>query len=360
MIDNNKLPDTEQTVRMKQLALNDNYSNCGEMYRLLNHQELHDLVKKIKKGTIKLKSNLLYGRYEITKEERFLENLDHYITYVKNHYFINSIEQYMLIELSLKTKYANILFEENDYHNDGNFYKYFDNYRKMFFYNFYENLKFYSRWSNKYSYINRLLEDLSKLKFNDAKDMIEIEKILTRVFYVRKDNLYQANIPHKEVEKETYNFYLDQLEWVVRDYYEKYREEPFDLNYDDNYLSVDNSIVLFNICDKVSKLKDDDLVEVEFGIKNKYFNSYRKGKLFRKWELYEVLDIYKKHEKETKYDISFDTIDSTLMFNFWKEAGNSFLDLQFDFLEFSTDHYTLSFGEDDIIKFLKMIKNQIR
>lgn len=360
MIDSNKLSDTEQTVRMKQLVLDDNYPNCGEIYRMLNHQELHDLVKKIKKGTIKLTSNLLYGRYEITKEERFLENLDHYITYVKNNYYMNSIEQYMLIELSLKNKYADILFEEKDYHNNQNYYNYFDKFRKMFFWNFYDNLKYYSKQSNKHSYIKRLLEELEGLDFDDSEDIIKIEKILSRVFFTRKSNLYQANIPHDEVVRDNSNFYLEQIEWVIRDYYTKYREEPFDLNYDDNYLDVDGSVVLFNICDTVSNKKDDDLIEIEFGIKNSNFSAYTKKKILRKWELLEVLDIYKKHSKEPKFDITFDTIDSTLMFNFWKDEGNSYLDLQFDFAEFSTDHYTLCFNENDMIAFLKMIKAQIR
>ena len=360
MVDSHKLSDTEQTARMKQLALDNNYSCCGEMYKLLNHEELHNLVKKIKKGTVKLISNLLYGRYEITKEERFLENLDHYISYVKNHYYMNSSDQFMIIEMSLKTKYADILFEEKDFHNDQNYYNYFDKFRKMFFYNFYDNLKYYSKKSDKHSYLNRLLEDLDGLDYDDIEDMIKIENILSRVFFVRKDNLYNANVPHEETMKDNYVFYLEQIEWVARDYYNKYREEPFEINYDDNYLDVDGSIVLFNVCDTVLNKKDDDLIEIEFGIKNSNFSAYKKKKMFRKWELLEFLDIYKKHSKEPKFDINFDTIDSTLMFNFWKDAGCSYLDLQFDFAEFSTDHYTISFNENDMITFLKMIKAQIK
>lgn len=360
MVDSHKLLDTEQTARMKQLALDNNYSCCGEIYRLFNHQELHDLVKKIKKGKIKLTSNLLYGRYEITKEERFLENLDHYITYVKNHYYMNTVEQFMIIEMSLKTKYADILFLEKDFHDDQNYQEYFDKFRKMFFFNFYNNLIYYSKFTDKDSYIKRLLNTLNGLYYENNADMLKIESILAKVFFVRKDNLYNANIPHNETVKDANNFYLQQIEWVIKDYYNKYREEPFEVSYDDNYLNVDESIVLFNVCDIVSNKKDDDLIEVEFGIKNSNFSAYKKDKLFKKHELLEILDIYKQYQNEPKFDIIFDTIDSTLMFNFWKETGHSYLDLQFDFASFSTDHYTLSFNENDMIEFLKMIKTQIK
>ena len=96
MLDSFKLNDTEQTKRMKKLVLGDAYVNT-EMYKLLNYENLHKLVVKIQKGELKLSSDLVYGKYTITKEEKFLENLDHYISYVKNHYFIDSMELTLLI-----------------------------------------------------------------------------------------------------------------------------------------------------------------------------------------------------------------------------------------------------------------------
>ena len=44
------LDDTEQTARMKEMALSDAYSCSGEMYKLLSYEVMHNLVKKIKKG----------------------------------------------------------------------------------------------------------------------------------------------------------------------------------------------------------------------------------------------------------------------------------------------------------------------
>ena len=55
------LEDTEQTARMKEMALSDAYSCSGEMYKLLSYEVMHNLVKKIKKGEVKLKSDFVYG-----------------------------------------------------------------------------------------------------------------------------------------------------------------------------------------------------------------------------------------------------------------------------------------------------------
>ena len=88
MTDTLKLKDTDQIKRMKEYVLNNPYNNIGEMYQLLNYEMLHNLVKNIKKGEVKLNSSFVYNRDSITKEEKFLENLDNYIEYVKRNYFI--------------------------------------------------------------------------------------------------------------------------------------------------------------------------------------------------------------------------------------------------------------------------------
>ena len=101
------LEDTKQTARMKEMALSDAYSCSGEMYKLLSYEVMHNLVKKIKKGEVKLKSDLVYGKDVITTEEKFLENLDHYIGYIRDNYLIEHHELLCLIELSLGNKYSN-------------------------------------------------------------------------------------------------------------------------------------------------------------------------------------------------------------------------------------------------------------
>ena len=128
--------ETEQIKRMKELSLNSVYSCCGEIYRLFSYENLPKLIKKIKMGEVKLNSTLLYGRDIITTEERFLENLNKYIGYVRDHYFVNHIEQFCLIETSLTNKYTKCLFELKDYHVDENYEYYHDMFRKMFMFNY--------------------------------------------------------------------------------------------------------------------------------------------------------------------------------------------------------------------------------
>ena len=172
--------ETEQIKRMKELSLNSVYSCCGEIYRLFSYENLPKLIKKIKMGEVKLNSTLLYGRDIITTEERFLENLNKYIGYVRDHYFINHIEQFCLIETSLTNKYTKCLFELKDYHVDENYEYYHDMFRKMFMFNFYDNIFYFSNWVD---------EDSSIKKFvNKFKD---------------------------------YNFYICQIEWVLDDTYKE-------------------------------------------------------------------------------------------------------------------------------------------
>lgn len=109
------LKDTEQTKRMKNLSLGRCYTNSGDIYKLLDYKVLHDLVVKIKTGSVKISNTLIYGTEIITKEEKFLENLDNYISFIKDNYFLDSWEILCLIEVSLENKYSEILFCEEDF-----------------------------------------------------------------------------------------------------------------------------------------------------------------------------------------------------------------------------------------------------
>ena len=102
------VPDTEHTKRMKEYAVSDVYSNGSDLCKLLSIKGMHSLVEKIKKGNIDA-SKLVFGRETITLEERFLENVDRYITYIRDNFYFSSTEQLLTIEESLSNKYAKIL-----------------------------------------------------------------------------------------------------------------------------------------------------------------------------------------------------------------------------------------------------------
>ena len=114
-----------------------------------------------------LNSTLLYGRDIITTEERFLENLNKYIGYVRDHYFINHIELFCLIETSLTNKYTKCLFELKDYHVDENYEYYHDMFRKMFMFNFYDNIFYFSNWVDEDSSIKKFVNKFKDYNFND-------------------------------------------------------------------------------------------------------------------------------------------------------------------------------------------------
>ena len=69
---NNYISVDEQTNRLKEICLSScAYSCIGEIYKLLNCEILQKLINKIPKQTIKLKSDLLYGKDTISREEKF-------------------------------------------------------------------------------------------------------------------------------------------------------------------------------------------------------------------------------------------------------------------------------------------------
>ena len=99
------LADTDQTKRLKEICLSSSaYSCSGEIYKLLSREVLHELVKRIPNKSIKLPSDLLYGKKVITSEEKFLQVREVYhdlITCIiplhKNmHYYLNKLLSFFL------------------------------------------------------------------------------------------------------------------------------------------------------------------------------------------------------------------------------------------------------------------------
>lgn len=349
------IEDTTQTKRMKELALNFAYSNNGEMFRLLSMKVGHNLVKKIKKGIVKLPSIIKYGRNEITNEEKFLENLDNYITYVKNHYYINNVEQLMIIELSLENKYSSILYSDIDFYNGANYEEYHDAYRKMFFYNFYKNILFYSN-SEDNRYCFKVKQELNNLNYDNSKDILKIEELFERIIINRKNNLFNGFVDYKKINKKQYSFYSLQLEWIIEDYYKKNTLCTFEIREDDNYIKVANdSIILLNI----SNVPDNNrFYYFEFGIKNNNFNAKSKF-VFEKNDLNKLIKRLSIIKDNHHYDEKFDFISSELKASFWSDRGiEQFLNIEYEYGR-DIDHYFISLGQEDINKFSDLIRKQL-
>lgn len=280
--------------------------------------------------------------------------MDHYISYVKDHYFIQHIELTLLIELTLKNKYNTILFDMDDYYSNGNYMKYICEFKKMFLFNFYNNLHFYSMLVDNNSYINVLKERLSEYDFDDKDDIDEIEKIFISIFNNRKDNLYNSFILHNECDEKHYDFYIQQIEWVISDYYE-HGLFDFNLCNKDHYITTDNrDKIIFNIIKK--KIFKNEVV-VKFGIKNNCFRAF-KTVYFRKDEFKKLFSRLKNADTSKKYDIIYDFIDPSLKFNFWCEEGTQYLDIRFEYDYNSGNFITILLSPNDTKELFNLIKRQ--
>jgi len=355
------LPDTEQTKRMKELALNDAYMNSGEMYKFLSNKIMHELVLKISEGKVQLTSDFVYGRSIITKEEKFLENLDKYISYVKEHYFFNPVEQILIIEMSLENKYNEILYSLEDFHTEESYNKYTDSFRKMFFYNFYENICYYSKMDNGISYIKQMSKELKKYDYDNEEDMKIIEQKFKRVLYIRNNNIYNSFVHYKDSKDVESKFYFHCLDWVLSEYYENHQESIFDIRDNDHCIETsEESKVIFNIKDFSKNMKQDDKITIEFGIRNENFSAKVSNITLSKRELdkliYELENI---SDMEDGSEISMSFVDTRLYFNFWSDLGaKQYVELEFHY-NGSTEFFNLSLDNSDITNLLDIIKQQI-
>lgn len=358
----NNIADTKQIAKLKELSLNGAYFNCGEIYKLLNYKELHHLSKYIKKGTIKLKSKLIYGKLEISNEEKFLENLDHYITYVKNHYHIEPMEQLLLAQIGLDNKYAKkCLLLLNDFHSDSNYYQYFNYFRRMFLFSIYDNIFYYAPKVANSSSIVRAYNELKKYDFDDDTDIIKIEKYFLDVLRFRDNNLCSAFDSHKKiVKKEQTDFFVFQLEWVLNDYYENIEESKYIIKKTDHIVKSQATTILFNINTDISKCRKKDKVEIEFGIFNKYINCKKDNIILRKEEfdiIYEMIEDIANEKKIYRDVISF--VDSTLKFDFDFEGADRYLDIIYVLPNCGGDFYNISMNKKEIIKLYELLKKQL-
>lgn len=357
------VPDTEQTKRMKKYTVSGVYSNGSDLCKLLSIKEMHSLIEKIKKGNIDA-SKLVFGRDTITLEERFLENVDRYITYIKDNFYFNSTEQLLTIEESLSNKYANILLCKDNVHSGKNQYnniaKYTAGFIRMYLYNFCNNVLLFSKLYEDNIYTKMLNKELSKYNFDDDEDIFEIEKIFSKIVYLRRNNIINCFMSMINIKEDKYDFYAMQVEWCLSDYYSLNWNTRFGFNYRDNYYIGENgSTLLFNILNK-----ENDKYIIEFGIQNPSFSSKIDNFIMTKTEFNKLLDRFKKcyHSKEDKKETfeKIDFLDSAVKFLFWKDRFNyELVEIEFHF-DRSTEFFNVSLERDDIKRFINLLENAIK
>ena len=218
----------------------------------------------------------------------------------------------------------------DDYHENENYMKYHDAFRKMFLFNFYNNIKFYSKYVSKYNSINIFLNEIKFYKFNNSKDIIMIEERMSKIINNRFSNIYNAFVPYEEIEKQHYEFYIQQIDWIISD------------------------------CDKIifNVLNNREKVSIKFGIINRNFCA-DKIVVFTQKEFKKILERLKKIDVSKKYDTTYNFIDSSLKFNFWNEQKMQFLDIIFEYNNNSTNKYMISLDPRDTKKLYKLISKQV-
>ena len=357
------VPDTERTKRMKEYAVSEVYSHGSDLCKLLSTKRMHSLVVKIKKGNIDA-SELVFGRDTITLEERFLENVDRYITYIRDNFYFSSTEQLLAIEESLSNKYAKILLCKDNVHSGKNQYnniaKYTAGFIRMYLYNFYNNVLLFSKLYEDNIYTKMLNKELSKYNFDDDKDILEIEKIFAKIVYLRRNNIINCFISMDDIKEEKYDFYAMQVEWCLADYYSLNWNTRFSFSYRDNYCIGENgSTILFNILNK-----ENDKYTIEFGVQNPSFSAKIDNFTMTENELNKLLDRFKKcfHSKKDKKETfeKMDFLDSVVKFLFWKDRSSyELVEIEFHF-DRSTEYFNVSLERDDIKGFINLLENAIK
>lgn len=353
----------DQIKKMKEYALSGVYSNGSDLYKLLDKKKLNYLIVKIKKENIDA-SKLVFGKDTITLEERFLENVDRYITYIRDNFYFSSTEQFLTIEESLKNKYAKILLCKDNIHSANNQYerikKYTCGFIRMYLYNFYTNINLFSKLYEDNTYTKRLKKELSKYDFDDDKDIFEIEKIFTKIVYIRRNNIYNCFIPINEIERKHYDFYAFQLEWCLKDYYSLNWNQRFKYGIEDNFFIAENgSTILFNILDK-----EKDKYIIEFAVQSPYFSAKINNFCMNDNEFDKLLNRFEKcyltSKDDNVLDEEIDFIDSAISFNFWKDKQNyELVELRFHFKR-TTEYYNVSLERSDIKLFINLLENSIK
>lgn len=352
------LPETNQTRRMKEICLCSSYTCGGDIHKLLSYEILHRLVKKIPLGEIKISSDLVYGRDTITKEEKFIENLDKYIGYVRDNYYIQHSEQLLIIEATLQNNYSKILYSLNDYHQKDGHLEYIDSFRKMFLFNMCDNAKFFDKLVDKNSFIHRFVEYINNYNFEDEGDILKIENTVKKMINNRKNNLYRIFVPRKLIKKSEYNFYICLLESFLAEFYEKNKIEEFEVDNSSHYINVSNGgILVLDVTSSLNQLENKEDIFINFGIQNQFFSAMVLNIRIRQNEWKKLIKMLKKGsmDKRINDDLMFN--DPTLKFKLWDANDMQWLDISFEFGE-SYDTYVISLRPEEIKNLYSILVSQ--
>ena len=124
---------------MNDLFNHEYLNNISDLVVLSKSNEFKGLLSKVTNETTIVRNHLIHKQDSLNNKEQFIFNLDLYISFLKEHIFINPQEIRYITELTIYNKYNKILFS-NEYYYD-NPLLYIRNFKKMFMYNYKNNVK---------------------------------------------------------------------------------------------------------------------------------------------------------------------------------------------------------------------------
>jgi hypothetical protein len=117
------------------MKMMNNLNNLSEIYSLLESSALKSRIFSINKNEmIDVNSHLIHKEDCISYYDNVIFNLDNYISFIKNHLFINPFELKYILELTINCNMNNIFFDKTYYYDNLNHYQ--DEFVKLFMYKY--------------------------------------------------------------------------------------------------------------------------------------------------------------------------------------------------------------------------------
>ena len=295
--------------------LNNFYSCSNDILEVLKNPVIRKIFDRIPDVNIQLYNSNFFENKIISKKEKFIENLDKYICFVKDNYFINHVEQIKIIELSLANKYNEILLSENSFYDNKSANSYIEGFKRMFMYNIYINLIYLSKRNYKSNNFTYFIADIRRYNF-DSSDINKINIIIGDIINNTHNGLYHLFEPMKFSSKIFYYDNAKIVDNILEGYYSKRKTRSnFGTCKNDRYIETkDGDIIVFNIFDN-SYRSNNNIDYIEFGIKNDFFSAKVAGYLLTNMELLLLLKKIKNSKKQKNYEEKLNFINTTLSFN---------------------------------------------
>lgn len=216
---------SKQINELKKVCRKSEFQYKAVIYKILICKEFKDLLSKKAIPNSVVNENGV----NISFEEKFIENLNNYLTCVKAHFGSMADDEFLcIIKLSLDNKYVSVLYSTLDFNDFKNHEFFFGNFVRLFLYNLYDNLMFYASLEIDEPYILSFINEIKDLNFDNETDLLTMEEFFDDILLVRKNNLHQIFKPYKKLDEKEKNIQIRQLECILSEYHTQFTEKISD------------------------------------------------------------------------------------------------------------------------------------